>query len=94
MKTIGLIGGMSWESSAEYYRLVNQAVDDFVAFLDREDIMEPKPFMAPALRERVGRFSPADGQEHRKYCPREPGRPLALQQGCWKHPDQSDGRTP
>jgi aspartate racemase len=24
MKTIGLIGGMSWESSAEYYRLVNQ----------------------------------------------------------------------
>lgn len=26
MKTIGLIGGMSWESSAEYYRLINQAV--------------------------------------------------------------------
>ena len=24
MKTIGLIGGMSWESSVEYYRLVNQ----------------------------------------------------------------------
>jgi aspartate racemase len=23
-KTIGLIGGMSWESSAEYYRIVNQ----------------------------------------------------------------------
>jgi aspartate racemase len=26
MKTIGLIGGMSWESSIEYYRLVNQGV--------------------------------------------------------------------
>lgn len=26
MKTIGLIGGMSWESSLEYYRLINQAV--------------------------------------------------------------------
>ena len=26
MKTIGLIGGMSWESSAEYYRLINQQV--------------------------------------------------------------------
>ncbi|MEM9542689.1 MAG: aspartate/glutamate racemase family protein [Cyanobacteria bacterium P01_E01_bin.42] len=25
MKTIGLIGGMSWESSLEYYRLLNQA---------------------------------------------------------------------
>ncbi|WP_323120640.1 aspartate/glutamate racemase family protein [Burkholderia alba] len=24
MKTIGLIGGMSWESSAEYYRMMNQ----------------------------------------------------------------------
>jgi aspartate racemase len=26
MKTIGLIGGMSWESTASYYRLINQAV--------------------------------------------------------------------
>lgn len=28
MRTIGLIGGMSWESSAEYYRLINQRVRD------------------------------------------------------------------
>ena len=26
MKTIGMIGGMSWESSIEYYRIVNQTV--------------------------------------------------------------------
>ena len=26
MKTIGLIGGMSWESSIEYYRILNEAV--------------------------------------------------------------------
>ena len=26
MKTIGLLGGMSWESSAEYYRVVNEQV--------------------------------------------------------------------
>ena len=26
MQTIGLIGGMSWESSAEYYRLINQLI--------------------------------------------------------------------
>jgi aspartate racemase len=26
MRWIGLIGGMSWESSAEYYRLINEAV--------------------------------------------------------------------
>ncbi|ALS58428.1 aspartate/glutamate racemase family protein [Pandoraea norimbergensis] len=26
MRTIGLIGGMSWQSSAEYYRIINEAV--------------------------------------------------------------------
>ena len=26
MKTIGLIGGLSWESSAEYYRIINREV--------------------------------------------------------------------
>lgn len=26
MKTIGLIGGMSWESSIEYYRIINESV--------------------------------------------------------------------
>lgn len=28
MKTIGLIGGMSWESSAEYYRLLNRGAQE------------------------------------------------------------------
>ena len=28
MKTIGLIGGMSWESSTEYYRIINQTVQE------------------------------------------------------------------
>jgi aspartate racemase len=28
MKTIGMIGGMSWESSLEYYRIVNEAVKE------------------------------------------------------------------
>ncbi|MCD4803538.1 MAG: amino acid racemase, partial [Anaerolineales bacterium] len=26
MKIIGLIGGMSWESSIEYYRIINQVI--------------------------------------------------------------------
>ena len=26
MKTIGLLGGMSWESSIEYYRIINEEV--------------------------------------------------------------------
>ncbi|SDB85710.1 aspartate/glutamate racemase family protein [Williamwhitmania taraxaci] len=28
MKTIGLIGGMSWESSVEYYRIINQTTKE------------------------------------------------------------------
>jgi len=28
MKIIGLIGGMSWESSLEYYRIINEAVKE------------------------------------------------------------------
>ena len=28
MKTIGMIGGMSWESSLEYYRILNQSVKE------------------------------------------------------------------
>lgn len=27
MKTIGLIGGMSWESTVEYYRIINQEMN-------------------------------------------------------------------
>ncbi|MFX1256187.1 MAG: aspartate/glutamate racemase family protein [Promethearchaeota archaeon] len=30
MKIIGLIGGMSWESSAEYYRIINETVKDLL----------------------------------------------------------------
>ena len=28
MKTIGLLGGMSWESTAHYYRLLNQSINE------------------------------------------------------------------
>src|SRR5215216_1147127 len=37
MKRIGLLGGMSWESSAEYYRFVNQAVRDRLGGLRSAD---------------------------------------------------------
>ncbi|MBO7369545.1 MAG: aspartate racemase, partial [Campylobacter sp.] len=26
MKTIGLIGGMSWESTATYYKIINEEI--------------------------------------------------------------------
>src|SRR5919201_4938083 len=39
MKRIGLIGGMSWESSAEYYRFVNEAVRDRLGGLHSADCL-------------------------------------------------------
>jgi aspartate racemase len=33
MKTIGLIGGMSWESSLEYYRIINETVKELLGGL-------------------------------------------------------------
>ncbi len=33
MKTIGLIGGMSWESSLEYYRIINETAKELLGEL-------------------------------------------------------------
>ncbi|MFX0052249.1 MAG: aspartate racemase, partial [Candidatus Hermodarchaeota archaeon] len=33
MKIIGLIGGMSWESSLEYYRIINETVKEHLGGL-------------------------------------------------------------
>lgn len=39
MKTIGLIGGMSWESSLEYYRIINECVRDQLGGLHSAKIL-------------------------------------------------------
>lgn len=39
MKTIGLIGGMSWESTATYYRLINEGVRDALGGLHSAQIV-------------------------------------------------------
>ena len=39
MKRIGLLGGMSWESSAEYYRLVNEATRERLGGLHSADCL-------------------------------------------------------
>ena len=33
MKTIGMIGGMSWESSQEYYRIINEKTKEIMGEL-------------------------------------------------------------
>ena len=39
MQTIGLIGGMSWESTLPYYRLVNEATRDRLGGLHSADCL-------------------------------------------------------
>ena len=39
VKRIGLLGGMSWESSAEYYRIVNEATRDRLGGLHSADCL-------------------------------------------------------
>ena len=39
MKTIGLIGGMGWESSAEYYRLINKRMREQLGGLNSAKIL-------------------------------------------------------
>jgi aspartate racemase len=50
MKTIGLIGGMSWESSLEYYRFMNEAVKARLGGLHSARILMNSVDFAP-LRE-------------------------------------------
>jgi hypothetical protein len=47
-------------SAAEYDRLFNQAVDDYVAFLVDNEIISNRDYLAPSLRERIGTFQPVD----------------------------------
>ncbi len=47
MKTIGLLGGMSWESSREYYRLINEKVRGRVGGLHSAEIIMASVDFAP-----------------------------------------------
>jgi len=60
MKTIGLIGGMSWESTIEYYRLINEGVKQRMGGLHSAkcllysvDFGEIEPFMRTNQWEKI-----------------------------------------
>lgn len=60
MRTIGLIGGMSWESSAEYYRLINTAVKDRLGGLhSARSLMLTVDFAAIEAMQVAGRWDEA-----------------------------------
>jgi aspartate racemase len=60
MKTIGMIGGMSWESSLEYYRILNEAVKERLGDLhSARCLMFSVDFADIELLQREGRWEEA-----------------------------------
>src|SRR5215510_387884 len=60
MRTIGLLGGMSWESSIEYYRLVNEEVRARLGGLHSADcVLRSVDFAAVEELQRTGRWDEA-----------------------------------
>ena len=47
--------------AAEYDRIVNEAVTEYMAFLEEEEVLPVKEYMDPALRAQTGRFRSAEG---------------------------------
>jgi aspartate racemase len=60
MKRIGLLGGMSWESSIEYYRFVNEAVRTRLGGLHSADcLLRSVDFLDIEEMQRTGRWEEA-----------------------------------
>ena len=60
MRRIGLLGGMSWESSAEYYRFVNEATRARLGGLHSADcLLRSVDFAAVEELQRTGRWDEA-----------------------------------
>jgi aspartate racemase len=60
MKRIGLLGGMSWESSAEYYRFVNEAIRKRLGGLHSADcLLRSVDFAAVEELQRTGQWNEA-----------------------------------
>lgn len=60
MKTIGLVGGMSWESSIEYYRIINELVRERLGGLhSAKSVMYSVDFAEIETLQRQGRWEEA-----------------------------------
>ncbi len=51
----------SMANAAEYDRRMNEAVDEYAAFLKKQEIFTIKEYVEPALRNRVGKYSESSG---------------------------------
>ncbi|MGK3206480.1 aspartate/glutamate racemase family protein [Amycolatopsis sp. MEPSY49] len=66
MKVIGLLGGMSWESSIEYYRLVNERVKTLLGgFHSAHTVLYSVDFAAIEAMQAEGRWDDAGAELNR-----------------------------
>jgi aspartate racemase len=66
MKVIGLLGGMSWESSLEYYRLVNEGVKSALGgFHSAHTVLYSVDFAAIEAMQAEGRWDDAGAELNR-----------------------------
>ena len=49
------------KNAEEYDQLLNKAVTEYMEFLEKKEIVPMKDYMEPALRARIGSYSPSDG---------------------------------
>ncbi len=74
MKTIGMIGGMSWESSVEYYRMVNERVHEKLGGLhSAKSVMVSVDFAEVEELQRSGQWQEATRQMIAAACQVERG---------------------
>lgn len=60
MKTIGMIGGMSWESSVEYYRLINEGIHQALGGVhSAKSVMVSVDFAEVEILQKSGRWDEA-----------------------------------
>ncbi|NNE08241.1 MAG: DUF885 family protein [Gemmatimonadetes bacterium] len=62
-----LPGHAQIQTPDEYDRRLNEAVDEYMAFLEEEAILPIREYMDQALRERIGSFSPVEEGELRGF---------------------------
>ncbi len=49
------------KNAEDYDQLLNQAVTEYIEFLEKKEIIPMKDYMEPALRAKIGSYSPSDG---------------------------------
>ena len=55
------------QTAAEYDRRLNEAVTEYMRFLEEDEIQSVRPYMDPALRAKNGAFTPAGPDEIRNF---------------------------